>query len=163
MTLRPCLVCGELSTGPRCPEHTLTDRRVRKDPGQAAHDPVWRKLSTKVRKQQPWCADCGAREDLTADHVIPKSVAPQLVHAVENVAVRCRPCNSRRGATGFTNADATTVVTALHAAYRRHPTRAGRERIAAAENALTTRGDAPPGRLPTPRGRPSSSYTPGAL
>ena len=64
---------------------------------------------------------------------------------------------------GFTNADATTVVTALHAAYRRHPTRAGRERIAAAENALTTRGDAPPGRLPTPRGRPSSSYTPGAL
>lgn len=159
MTLRPCLVCGEPSAGPRCAEHTVTDTRVRKAKGQAAHDPVWRKLSTKARKQQPWCQDCGAREDLTADHVIPKSLAPELVHAIENLIVRCRSCNSRRGATGFTGAEAAEVIARLQSTYRRRPTRAGRERIAAAENALT-RGDAPAGGPPTPSGRQSSSYTP---
>ncbi len=144
MTLRPCLVCGQPAANTRCDEHRVKDtRRARRRPGQAAHDPRWRALSNQARRAQPWCDDCGAVNDLTCDHVVPKSVAPELVHCIENVAVRCRSCNSIRGNTGYTDDDAQRVLAALTATYRRHPTRAGRERIAAAERALLTWGDAP--------------------
>ncbi|EHB54778.1 HNH endonuclease [Mycolicibacterium rhodesiae JS60] len=144
MTLKPCVVCGTPATGSRCHDHRLKNNRTaRRSHGQAAHDPRWRALSAEARRQQPWCDDCDSSSDLTADHIIPKSVAPELVHAIENVAVRCRSCNSLRGNTGFTAADVRRVLAALTATYRRRPTRAGRERIAAAERALLTRGEAP--------------------
>jgi 5-methylcytosine-specific restriction endonuclease McrA len=41
----------------------------------------------------PYCADCGATEDLTVDHLIP------LAHGGgEERRVLCRSCNSRHGA-----------------------------------------------------------------
>lgn len=148
MTLKPCAVCGVPSAVPRCDDHRRKDTRTaRRGHGQAAHDPVWRTLSTQARRAQPWCDDCDSGSDLTADHVIPKTVAPELVHAIENVAVRCRSCNSRRGTTGYTTGDVHRVLAALTTTYRRRPTRAGRERIAATERALLTRGEAPTGPL----------------
>lgn len=137
--MRPCLTCGEPSDAPRCAEHT-TDTRIRKDKGQAAYDPVWRRLSIKARKMQPWCLDCRSADNLTADHIIPKTVAPELVHSIENLAVRCRSCNSRRGATAFTTTDAQEVLDRLTAAYNRRPTKRGRERINAAQRATAGGG-----------------------
>jgi len=158
MTARPCTGCGDIiATGSRCRDCRPADTRVRKDKGQAAYDPTWRKLSVKARRMSPFCQDCGAVEDLTADHVLPKSDYPELVHALDNLAVRCRSCNSRRGATGFTDREAGEVLTRLHASYRRRPTRAGRERIAAAERALTTRGDTPNAQVSTPVGKPQGA------
>lgn len=153
MTLRPCLTCGTPSDGPRCTNCRPTDTRIRKDKGQAAYDPVWRKLSIKARTMQPWCQDCGATADLTADHVLPKSEFPELVHAIENIAIRCRSCNSRRGATAFTTTEAHEVLTRLQATYKRRPTKSGRLRVQAAQRAALTWGDAPHGQPSTPGGK----------
>lgn len=132
--IKPCVMCGTPSRGSRCHEHRVKDtRRARRERGQAAYDEKWRALSTAARRAQPWCSDCGSSSDLTADHVLPKSVVPELVHAAENVAVRCRSCNSRRGTTGVTEADAQQVLDALNATQRRRPSRTTRQRIDAAE------------------------------
>jgi hypothetical protein len=42
------------------------------------------------------CMDCGTTDDLTGDHIIP--VVLGGVATADNIAVRCRPCNSRKGA-----------------------------------------------------------------
>ncbi|WP_304117261.1 HNH endonuclease [Mycolicibacterium bacteremicum] len=160
MTLRPCIDCGEPSAGTRCDEHQPTDTRLRRALGQAAYDPVWRALSQRARKAQPWCDDCGTDRDLTTDHVIPKTIAPELVHAPENLAVRCRPCNASRGATGWTIAEAHAVLARLTATYRRRPTRLLRERINAAQRAIQTRGTGVNRPTATPAARRRAGYTP---
>lgn len=142
MTFRPCLVCGQPSPQSRCPAHRTKDTRRRTGPGEASHDQIWRKLSTQARRASPFCVDCGAVEGLTTDHLLPKVDYPELVHAIENVAVRCRSCNSRRG-TKFAEADAQAVLDRLTASHTRRPTKQGAERIAAAQRALRTRGEAP--------------------
>jgi 5-methylcytosine-specific restriction endonuclease McrA len=52
----------------------------------------------RVRKQaiaaQPYCTDCGATEDLCADHITPYSEGGS--HVLSNYEVRCRSCNTRR-------------------------------------------------------------------
>lgn len=149
--MRPCIECGRVTEQSRCPDHQRPtirskDTRRRKSKGQAAYDPVWRKLSTQARRASPFCIDCGAVDDLTADHIIPKSVAPELVHAIENVAVRCRTCNTRKGSE-IATADAREVLARLMA-YHRHPSVVGRRRIAAAEAALAR------GNTPGPGGHP---------
>ncbi|WP_225037991.1 HNH endonuclease [Mycobacterium canetti] len=111
MTLKPCLICGQPAANTRCDQHRpKNNRTARRTRGQAAHDPHWRAISTQARRAQPWCDDCGSASDLTADHILPKTVAPELVHCRENIAVRCRSCNSRRGTTGYNEDDAQRVL-----------------------------------------------------
>jgi 5-methylcytosine-specific restriction endonuclease McrA len=153
--MRCCIRCGEPSPGSYCPGCRPADTRTRKTKGQAAYDPVWRKLSQRARRLQPWCVDCGTTEDLTADHILPKVDYPELVHAIENLAVRCRSCNSRRGATAFTAHEAQAVLTRLQDTYKRRPTANGRERVNVAQRAVQTRGDAPGLPLTTPAVRQS--------
>jgi len=44
------------------------------------------------------CYYCGAEnKDMTIDHVIPISEAPELVISYENAVTACKPCNSRKG------------------------------------------------------------------
>jgi 5-methylcytosine-specific restriction endonuclease McrA len=43
----------------------------------------------------PWCSECGATDDLTADHLIPLAKGGNPLGALR---VLCRSCNSRRGA-----------------------------------------------------------------
>lgn len=98
MTMTVCIVCGEPSTGPRCPEHALRD--LRGSARARGYDARWDRLSKRARKLQPWCTDCGATEALTTDH------SPQawqraeagLALRLEDVEVVCGPCNNRRGA-----------------------------------------------------------------
>lgn len=118
MISRPCLGCGELIPSATYCADCQPAEQVRKGPGDAAYDRIWRKLSLKARSIQPWCTDCSGTAD-TTDHIIPKSVAPELVHAIENCAPRCRSCNSYRGTTGFTLTDALGVLTRLESTYRR--------------------------------------------
>lgn len=42
------------------------------------------------------CRECGSADDLTIDHVIPKSRGG--THAEDNLQTLCRSCNSRKGA-----------------------------------------------------------------
>ena len=97
MTLRPCLDCGEPSTGPRCAEHTVDTK-----PSVSArgYDQIWTVLSRRARRIQPFCTDCGATEDLQLDHT-PEAWARKYAGKpirLRDVAVVCGPCNRSRGA-----------------------------------------------------------------
>jgi 5-methylcytosine-specific restriction protein A len=55
----------------------------------------WQALAAQAIAAQPWCSDCGATEDLTGDHPI---ALAQGGHPLQVPEVRCRSCNSARGA-----------------------------------------------------------------
>ncbi len=97
MTLRACTVCGEPAEGSRCAAHRPRDKRAGRGAGHANDDAVFRAISTRLRRISPFCQFCGARDDLTVDHVIPTSQRPDLAREVLNMRVLCRSCNSRRG------------------------------------------------------------------
>jgi 5-methylcytosine-specific restriction protein A len=105
---KPCLDCGDLSSESRCEVHTATrtqaeqkqrDRdRDRLSPRERGYDTQWRRLSERARRLQPWCSDCGAIEDLSADHK-PKAwqrKAQGKALRLCDVDVLCNGCNSRR-------------------------------------------------------------------
>jgi len=92
---RPCIDCGEATDGTRCPdctvaEQTRTDRH-RGTPTERGYDARWYRLSARARRAQPFCADCGATEDLTGDH------KRWPARTLDDVDVVCRSCNSARG------------------------------------------------------------------
>jgi len=55
----------------------------------------------RLRKlaQDGWtCFYCGYEgKDMTIDHIIPVSKAPELAIQIENMVSCCKPCNSRKG------------------------------------------------------------------
>jgi 5-methylcytosine-specific restriction endonuclease McrA len=51
----------------------------------------WARLSKEQIERVPYCEVCGATKDLTADHVVPRSLAGGL-------RTLCRPCNAKKGA-----------------------------------------------------------------
>ena len=83
----PCMVCGVPSVLGRCQAH----RVAKASPDRRGYDSRWRRLSRYVRAASPVCVDCGATEDLTADHLRWPAMGPGDVEVV------CRACNSRRG------------------------------------------------------------------
>jgi 5-methylcytosine-specific restriction endonuclease McrA len=44
---------------------------------------------------QPWCSNCGATTNLTADHIVPIARGGDPLGPLR---ILCRSCNSRRGA-----------------------------------------------------------------
>lgn len=97
MTLRPCVVCGEPSNKARCPEHRPKDRKPPRQ--QRGYDAQWQQLSRRARRLQPFCADCGATEDLQADHS-PEAWARKaagLPIRLQDIDVCCGDCNRDRG------------------------------------------------------------------
>lgn len=64
--------------------------------------PDWRVLRGKVIKRDGRiCQKCGAKidrmQDLTVDHIRPRSLYPQLALDPNNLQVLCRSCNSSKG------------------------------------------------------------------
>lgn len=97
MTLKACLVCGEPTEGSRCDDHRRPHRP--KPSTKHGYDTAWRKLSERARRLQPFCTDCGATENLEADHSPEawKRKAEGKVIRLADIAVVCGPCNIRRG------------------------------------------------------------------
>lgn len=98
MTMRSCVECGELSERAHCDEHRPTQHK----PSAVArgYDAAWDRLSRKARKLQPFCSDCGATDDLQADHT-PQAWARKAAGKairLRDIDVVCGPCNRRRGA-----------------------------------------------------------------
>lgn len=97
---RPCLECGTpVRNASRCPEHQRHDNRP-KDRTERGYGTAWMKLSRRARRLQQHCSDCGATEDLTADHseeAWRRHYAGKPIR-LQDVDVVCRSCNSRRGA-----------------------------------------------------------------
>ena len=87
---KPCLVCGEPSDRSRCPEH----QNHKSSAGRHAvhlNTTRWKKLSRKLRRMQPFCSTCGAREDLTVDHIVPVSKGGKSTFG--NQVAACKSCN----------------------------------------------------------------------
>lgn len=100
--LRPCLSCGiPTEEGSRCaecaPAARVDRRRGRKRERRSS---AWDRLSKRARRAQPWCSECGSTDDLTADHVVPLADGGPMLPGPAGVAVLCRSCNARKGATG---------------------------------------------------------------
>lgn len=97
MTWTVCLDCGDVTPGPRCEEcraeHEARTSARKGSASSRGYDAAWSRLSARARRLQPFCTDCGTRDDLTADH----RVWP--ARTLADVEVVCRSCNSRRGAT----------------------------------------------------------------
>lgn len=97
MTSRPCLVCGQPSDQSRCPDHRLDDHILTRH--ERGYDSRWDRLSRKARKLQPFCTDCGATEDLQADHspeAWRRKAAGKAIRLTD-IDVVCGPCNRARG------------------------------------------------------------------
>lgn len=110
MTLRPCLDCGTPSEGPHCPEHTTNTRTPSRARG---YNHAWDKLSSRARRLQPWCTDCGATEHLQADH-LPTAWERRAAGKplrLTDIEVVCNLCNVRRGSSrpGATRGHAPTA------------------------------------------------------
>src|SRR5258705_6159747 len=116
--MRPCLDCGEPTTGVRCPDHTTrTDTRTNRSHVAYANDARWKAFSKRLRRMVPFCEGCGAVTGLSVDHLLPVSDYPELTYAEENCQTLCLPCNGRRG-DRFTLDDALAVLARLQAAHR---------------------------------------------
>lgn len=97
MTLRPCVECGEPSEQAHCDEHRVDHKPTAVARG---YDAAWTRLSCKARALQPFCSDCGATDDLQADHT-PEAWARKAAGKpirLRDVDVVCGPCNRARGA-----------------------------------------------------------------
>jgi 5-methylcytosine-specific restriction enzyme A len=97
MTLRPCLICGQPSARPRCPEHTLDTKPTAHARG---YNNAWTRLSKRARRLQPFCTDCGSTEDLQCDHTPEawqRKAAGKTIR-MQDIDVVCADCNRARGA-----------------------------------------------------------------
>jgi 5-methylcytosine-specific restriction enzyme A len=104
MPLRPCLDCGTPTRGTRCPPCSAVRARardvIRGNRHQRGYDSTWTRTAARTIASARQCVDCGtagSRDNpLSADHVIPK--AQGGTDDPSNLAVRCRRCNSAKGA-----------------------------------------------------------------
>lgn len=103
---RPCIQCGALSESTRCDtcagRYNAMTRRLypKTSPRARGYNSSWDRLSRKARRLQPFCSDCGATEDLQADHT-PEAWRRHdagLPIRLRDIDVVCGACNRRRGA-----------------------------------------------------------------
>ena len=64
------------------------------------YDERWRRLSLRARRLSPQCADCGAVDNLSADHSAEawRRREQGLTIRLEDIDVVCLRCNAERGA-----------------------------------------------------------------
>jgi 5-methylcytosine-specific restriction enzyme A len=106
--MRPCLDCGELSDGSRCPAHRRHwERRSRPSANARGYTSKYRKLRAELIKEHISryglvCPGFGDRlvhsvavEDLTVDHIIDLSSGG--TNDRRNLTVLCRQCNIAKG------------------------------------------------------------------
>lgn len=51
---------------------------------------IW---ASRAKRKTPYCEDCGAKEELHAHHVKPKSIYPDLALDESNVKILCKTCH----------------------------------------------------------------------
>lgn len=97
MALRPCIECGRISEGTRCPEHSLGTTTTERGYGwthqQALQDPAFQAVEH--------CQHCG--DPFTPDN--PRAGGHRQAHrhggADGDLVAHCRRCNSGWRATGL--------------------------------------------------------------
>jgi 5-methylcytosine-specific restriction endonuclease McrA len=86
MPMSPAAAC----LTPRCPGRAVSGGRGRcqrhvQSQTQRGYGAAWQALSRAQRRAVPYCARCGATDDLTADHIV--SGDPSRLQTL------CRSCN----------------------------------------------------------------------
>lgn len=113
--LKPCLVCARPSRGSRCPEHERPVLRAQWRRGNAIRDPFarevyasseWQRLARAVTEAARACHWCHRTPEqltrdrhspkLTADHVAPVRLRPDLALEPSNVVAACLSCQAYR-------------------------------------------------------------------
>ena len=107
MANKPCLTCGAASPWYRCAKHGKNNGR-----GPSAHARGLGRRHANLRKQviEEWVAAYGwlcpgydvpahpvPVNGLEGDHIIPRTVRPDLTYERSNYAVLCRRCNVKKG------------------------------------------------------------------
>ncbi len=96
-----CPACGVLvSKQGRCATCRRTDDRRRGTRTERGLDNRWLRLRDEAIRSHPYCSACGSTEDLTGDHIVPRSKGG-IAMTVEDVRVLCRSCNSKKGGVSF--------------------------------------------------------------
>lgn len=97
----PSQPCSRITDKRRCPDCARryeVQRGPRRMKGR--YDAEWVRLRDRAIREHPWCIDCGhpgsPDNPLTGDHITPVERGGKNVRS--NVAVRCRACNSSKGA-----------------------------------------------------------------
>jgi 5-methylcytosine-specific restriction endonuclease McrA len=82
--------CHERTERTRCPACQRATDRAKNQRAAYRRTYAWQKLSRATRAATPQCVRCGSTADLTADHVVPRTVAGGVV-------TLCRKCNGKKG------------------------------------------------------------------
>lgn len=69
------------------------------DPRRLRSRWAWTQASRAQRARVPYCEQCGAVDDLTADHLIPLADGGHPFDR-RNLRTLCRPCNGSKGRGG---------------------------------------------------------------
>ena len=104
MANKPCLDCGTPTPHTRCPRCGPA-RPTRQQRGlDRTHYRITHTVITQWVSQHGWTCPGYERDPhhvepgtLTGDHIIARTIRPDLTHDPDNYTVLCRPCNSRKG------------------------------------------------------------------
>ncbi len=104
MAPRPCLVCGTPSEGSRCRVHQLRPQpRTTHRPYDRLHNRLKKITVERWVARYGWvcpgyrCPPHPVRPGgLEGEHIIPRSVRPDLARELGNYSVLCRVCNARQ-------------------------------------------------------------------
>lgn len=94
MTLAVCIDCGTVADGARCPDCLARLNRDRGSPQSRGYTRRWSNQAKVLKRRQPTCTRCGTADDLSVDHVVPKSAGG--TDDPSNLQVLCRSCNSAK-------------------------------------------------------------------
>jgi 5-methylcytosine-specific restriction protein A len=99
--MKVCSACGWAYEKPpggdsgRCPDCHAEYQRRQPTTAQKGLGSRWQRIARQQVLDYPFCAYCGATEDLTCDHVRPRALGGTADHGLRTL---CRTCNSRKGA-----------------------------------------------------------------
>lgn len=103
MARKPCLTCGDPSDQPRCPRHTRVKRNY-SAPYDAQHLKLKKRAVAAWVRIHGWTCPGWKRpahpifeNGLEGEHIIPRSLRPDLAYEPSNYGVLCRSCNARKG------------------------------------------------------------------
>ena len=97
MRLYATCPCGRVHDTPGvCDEWKAKKERECGTRTKRGLDNRWLRLRDLAIRERPYCEYCGATEDLTGDHRVPRSKGG-VARTTADVIVACRSCNSSRG------------------------------------------------------------------